>query len=110
VPPSQIAATAPRAKPAPSAPPPKPAPQPAAKPSGGAWRVQLGAFSTEARARSQWQTLSPKAGALRDAQPYYVKAGAIVRLQAGGFASSGEASRVCGEVKRAGGQCLPVAP
>lgn len=112
VPPSQVAAThtPPPAKTTPSAPPPKPASPPAAKPSGGAWRVQLGAFSTEARARSQWQTLSPKVGALRSAQPYYVKAGAIVRLQAGGFASSADASRACADVKRAGGQCLPVGP
>ncbi|MGN6277579.1 MAG: SPOR domain-containing protein [Sphingomonas sp.] len=110
LPPSQVATTAPRAKPTPSAPPPKPTPQPAAKPSTGAWRVQLGAFSTEARARSQWQTLGPKVAALRGAQPYYVKAGAIVRLQAGGFASSADANHACADVKRAGGQCLPVAP
>jgi len=118
VPPSQVAANArpgasyspPAATAKPSAPPPKPAPQPAAKPSGGAWRVQLGAFSTEARAKSLWQTISPKVATLRGAQPYYVKAGAIVRLQAGGFASSADAAHACADVKRAGGQCLPVAP
>ncbi len=110
VPPSQVAATAPRAKPAPVTPPAKPAPTPATRSSSGPWRVQLGAFSTEARARGQWQTLSGKAASLRGTQPYYVKAGAIVRLQAGGFASSAEASRACADVKRAGGQCLPVAP
>lgn len=118
-PPSQVAANDARgasyARPAESSKPAvsasaKPTPQPAAKPSGGAWRIQLGAFSTEARARSQWQTLSPKVGALRGAQPYYVKAGAIVRLQAGGFASSADAGHACADVKRAGGQCLPVAP
>jgi cell division septation protein DedD len=117
VPPSQVTANRPgasyappAAKPAPSAPPSKPAAQPAAKPSGGAWRIQLGAFSTEARAKSQWQSLSPKVAALKGSQPYYVKAGAIVRLQAGGFASSADASRACADVKRSGGQCLPVAP
>ena len=117
VPPSQVAATrpgttytAPPAKPAPSAPPPKPALQPAAKSSSGAWRIQLGAFSTEARAKTLWQSLSPKVAALNGSQPYYVKAGSIVRLQAGGFASSTDAAHACADVKRAGGQCLPVAP
>lgn len=113
VPPSQVAANRPGATYA--APTAKPAsttasPKPAARPSGGAWRVQLGAFSTEARAKSQWQALSPKVATLRGTQSYYVKAGAIVRLQAGGFASSAEAARACADVKRAGGQCLPVAP
>ena len=109
VPPSKpVASAKPAAAPVKAAPAPaKPAPTPA---KGGRWRVQLGAFSTEARAKSQWQTLSGKAAVLRGAQPYYVKAGAIVRLQAGGFGSSADASRACADVKRAGGQCLPVAP
>ena len=114
VPPSQVAANRPGASyappPAKASPPPKPTAAPPPRASGGAWRVQLGAFSTEARAKSQWQNLSPKVATLRGAQPYYVKAGAIVRLQAGGFASSAEASHACADVKRTGGQCLPVAP
>ena len=110
VPPSQTAAAAPSPAKAPAPQTPKPAAPAAAKPSGGNWRIQLGAFSTEARAKTLWQSLSPKVAALKDSQPYYVKAGAIVRLQAGGFASSADASRACAEVKRAGGQCLPVAP
>ena len=115
VPPSEVAATAPGASyPRPgskAAPPPaKPAPQPAAKPTGGAWRIQLGAFSTEARAKTLWRTLNPKVAALKTSQPYYVKAGTIIRLQAGGFTSSADANHACADVKRAGGQCLPVAP
>jgi TPR repeat protein len=120
VPPSQVAA-APGAsypKPGSKTPPPpvKAAPPPAhpapvaAKPSSGAWRIQLGAFSTEGRAKNLWQSLSPKVAVLKGSRPYYVKAGAIVRLQAGGFASSAEAASACAQVKRAGGQCLPVAP
>ncbi|TPG18868.1 hypothetical protein EAH87_11525 [Sphingomonas koreensis] len=104
----------PGAKPTPPArpTPPSHAAQPAsAKPAAhGNWRVQLGAFGNEARARSLWSSLSPKVASLRGGQPYIVHAGSVVRLQAGGFASSAEASRVCGEVKRAGGACLPVAP
>lgn len=120
VPPSQVASAPGASYPKPgskaspppvqAAPPPaRPAP-PAAKPSSGAWRIQLGAFSTEARAKNLWQRLSPKVSALKGSQPYYVKAGAIIRLQAGGFASSAEAANACAEVKRAGGQCLTVAP
>jgi cell division septation protein DedD len=114
VPPSQAAANdrpgASYAPPAKASPPAKPAASPPPRASGGNWRVQLGAFSTEARARSQWQSLSPKVATLRSSQPYYVKAGAVFRLQAGGFASSADAARACSDVKRAGGQCLPVAP
>ena len=114
VPPSTVAAVpgASYPKPGGKAPPPpaKPAPKPATAAHGGAWRIQLGAFSTEARATTLWRTLSPKVSVLKDSQPYYVKAGAIVRLQAGGFASKTDADHACAEVKRGGGQCLPVAP
>ncbi|HEU4960378.1 MAG TPA: SPOR domain-containing protein [Sphingomonas sp.] len=123
VPPSKVAAAGtsyaapgskapPPAKPA-SKPAAKPALQPAApaaKPASGKWRIQLGAFSTEARARSLWTSLSPKVAALNHASPDLVHAGSIVRLQVAGFASSAEAARACAEVKRAGGQCLTVAP
>ncbi|MGN6377079.1 MAG: SPOR domain-containing protein [Sphingomonas sp.] len=87
---------------------PKPQPAPAA--SDGKWRVQLGAFSTEDRARRLWQELNPKVAALHDSQLFLVHAGAVTRLQAGGFASSAAADRVCAAVKRAGNACLPVAP
>lgn len=110
--PPQAKAAPPQAKAAPQAaakPAPPPA-KPAAKPAGGKWRIQLGAFSTEARARSLWGSLSPKVAALKGASPDLVRAGSIVRLQVAGFASGAEASRACAEVKRAGGQCLTVAP
>jgi cell division septation protein DedD len=115
VPPSKVAALPGASYPKPSdkaalPPPAKPTPKPAPAAHGGAWRIQLGAFSTEARAKSLWRSLSPKVAVLKGGQPYYVKAGAIVRLQAGGFASSAEAASACAAVKRAGGQCLPVAP
>jgi cell division septation protein DedD len=134
VPPSQVAMNngpgasypAPGAHPAPppppahTAPPPavrpvpphnaEPAPAPAPAASGGSWRVQLGAFSTEARARSLWQSLNPKVAALHGAQPYLVHAGAVTRLQAGSFASSAAAEQVCAAVKRAGNACLPINP
>jgi len=97
------AETPPPAKPAPA----RPAPSPAVH---GGWRVQLGAFSTEARARALWETLSPKVPSLRGGQPYLVHAGPVTRLQAGAFASGAEAERACAEVKRAANACLTVAP
>ncbi|CAM8637832.1 MULTISPECIES: SPOR domain-containing protein [Sphingobium] len=80
------------------------APAPAA--SGG-WRVQLGAFSEEGRARTLWSQLSGKVKGLSAYQPYLVKAGAVTRLQAGPLASSNDAARLCGAIKAAGGDCMP---
>jgi cell division septation protein DedD len=79
-------------------------------PGGGGWRVQLGAFSSEANARHLWESLNPHVPSLRGGHPYLVHAGAVTRLQAGSFASSAEAAQACAEVKRAGNACLPVAP
>ena len=125
VPPSQVAAnngpgaSYPRPGTAPATPhhaettsPAKPAPaKPSSAPAAhGGWRVQLGAFSSEARARSLWEKLSPKVPSLRGGQPYLVHAGSITRLQAGAFASAAEAERACAEVKRASNACLTVAP
>jgi len=119
VPPSRVAESTPGASYAAPArtTPPAPAPAPASHPApsvaaqpGGAWRIQLGAFSTEARARTLWQRLGPKVASLRGRQPRFVHAGAVIRLQADGFASSAAAQSACADVKRAGNACLPVAP
>lgn len=124
LPPSTITPTAakPVPPPAPVPAPPKPAPQVAvAKPkptprsatavaapaSAGNWRVQLGAFGEEARARSLWSSLTGKVGGLAAYQPYLVKAGPVTRLQAGPIASSAEAARLCGAIRAAGADCMP---
>jgi len=104
--------------PPPSAPPArsKPVPKPAAvatrplapKPgAAGDWRVQLGAFSDAGRARALWGSLQRS---FAGAQPYYVKAGAVTRLQAGPYASRGEAERQCAAMRGRGQACLPVKP
>ncbi len=115
-PPAQVAQTVPKpARPAPvtkptpapkPVPKPTPKPTPAAKPAApsGNWRVQLGAFSTPGNAQAQWNTVRGKLGG---AQPFYVKAGAVTRLQAGGFASKAAANRACAS---AGVACVVVAP
>ena len=79
-------------------------PAPAAN---GPWRVQLGAFSEEGRARALWARLKAKVGGLSDYQVYIIKGGAVTRLQAGPLASSTEAARLCGSIKAAGAECMP---
>ena len=122
-PPVQLAAASPPPPaPAPSAPPPPPAPRvrpartppvqtverapaPAPAPAvGGRWRIQLGAFSSEANARHAW---SAAAGRLPGLQPYYVRAGNVIRVQAGPLRDRAAAARACAGV---GGGCFPVAP
>ncbi|MFY9351811.1 MAG: SPOR domain-containing protein, partial [Sphingobium sp.] len=76
-------------------------------PAAGGWRVQLGAFGEESRARALWGELSRKVGGLAAYQPYLVKAGPVTRLQAGPVASSEAATRLCGAVKAAGADCMP---
>ncbi|APL94372.1 tetratricopeptide repeat protein [Sphingobium indicum] len=118
--PSKPKAPEPTAKPAPAkttaAKPPEsrppesrlPASRPALpKPASGGWRVQIGAFSAEARARALWTQLSAKVGGLSGYQPYILTSGGVTRLQAGPLASSADASRLCGAIKAAGAECMP---
>ncbi|WP_416464952.1 SPOR domain-containing protein [Sphingomonas sp. VDB2] len=121
LPPSTPSQPAPKPAPAPPRPAPqvvvakpKPAPEPArpaamaaAPAASGGWRVQLGAFGEEARARTLWSQLSRKVSGLSAYQPYLVKAGAVTRLQAGPLASSNDAARLCGAIKAAGADCMP---
>jgi len=81
--------------------PAKPAP---ARKSGGAWRIQLGAFRDRENASALWQKLRARLGGV---EPFYVTAGGVTRLQAGGYASRGEAQAAC---SRSGQSCMVVAP
>lgn len=83
---------------------PRPAAQAPAAAAGGRWRVQLGAFSNEGNARRAWGAV---AGRLPGLQPYYVRAGALIRVQAGPLRDRAAALRACGI---AGHGCYPVAP
>lgn len=78
--------------------------------SAGRWRVQLGAFAAEARARALYTQLESKVSALRALQPYLVKSGSVTRLQAGPLANGAAADQLCGQVRSAGGSCLTLAP
>ena len=72
--------------------------------TGGAWKIQLGAFSTQANAQTQWSRVRGKLG---NAQPVYAKAGTVIRLQASGFASKAAAQKACAA---SGVPCVVVAP
>jgi len=76
----------PKAAPQKKTAPPTGGKQPVASTSGGAHYVQLGAFSSRARAESQWQRLAARfARELGTLTPRYVagktRAGGVVRLQ-----------------------------
>lgn len=76
------------------------------KPAKGKWRIQLGAYSTTARAETQWKKLCAQVSGLADHSYFLEKNGPIVRLQAGPFASQADALRICNRVKAAGGECM----
>lgn len=85
-----------------------PMPKPAAPGSAtGGWRVQIGAFSAEARARTLWSQLRAKVSGLSGYQPYILTSGGVTRLQAGPLANSADATKLCGAIKAAGAECMP---
>lgn len=112
VPPVAVAQNA-APKPAPAAKPPAsaaPAAKPApAAPAQGGWRVQLGAFGAEAKARTLWESLKGRSGQMASLQPYLVKAGAFTRLQAGPLPSKAAAEKACASVKSASQPCFVTA-
>ena len=76
--------------------------------ANGDWRIQLGAFSEEGRARTLWNGLERQNAALTGLQPYLVKAGAVTKLQAGPFATQAAARQACDSVVRTGQACFAV--
>jgi TPR repeat protein len=90
-------------------PPPRTAPAAATNPTSGEWRIQLGAFSQEARAREAWTALRREYPAIVSGlEPAYAPSGAMVRLQAGRFASAGDANAVCQRLRDTGRPCFAV--
>ncbi len=99
-------------------PAPAPTPAPAAPPAAmttavvttapvdEGWRIQLGAFSQQARAKTLWSQLEGRIGALQSLQPYLVDAGSVTRLQAGPFATKAQAESMCATVKANGNACI----
>ena len=84
--------------------PPKPAPAPAAT---GKWRIQLGAFGQLSNADALWNRI--KARPEVSGHPRLnVKAGAVTKLQAGGFPSQAAAQAACAKLKAAGFDCVAI--
>lgn len=88
------------------APPPPPAPV-AAPAASGAWRVQLGAFGQPGNADALWNKLKGRPE-LAGHPRLNVKAGAVIKLQAGGFASEAAARAACGKLSAGGQTCIAV--
>lgn len=87
---------------------PAPVPAPAAVAKAGDWRIQIGAFSEPARARSLWDSLKQRVTTLGTMQPYLVKAGAVTKLQGGPLPTRAAADRACAAVKAARQDCFAV--
>lgn len=80
-----------------------------ASPGIGGWHVQLGAYASQTAAESQWNGQHSKAvAAIGTAEPLYVSAGTMVKLQVGNFTSHDAAAKACGEMKTKGLGCFPV--
>ncbi|MEQ1547999.1 MAG: SPOR domain-containing protein [Chakrabartia sp.] len=77
---------------------------------GGKFAVQLGAFSSVARADAAWSKVSRKFASISHYDPsrsrVHVKKASLFRLSVSGFTSREDAGRVCSQVKAAGGACF----
>ena len=111
--PPKVAAK-PATKPAPPAPKPpakvasKPATPATAVPTAtGSWRIQLGAFSQKSSAETLYRKLSSSAP-VAGHPGFYVRAGAVTRLQVGGFASKSAAAAACSTLSARGQPCFAV--
>lgn len=111
-PPSKMASAPKPVATAPKPASPKPAPPKPAAPvqraaTAGPWRVQLGAFGVSGNADKLWNKLRSRpelAGHGKVLEPE----GKLVKLQAGGFASSADAEAACSRLSAGGFACLPV--
>lgn len=77
----------------------------AAAAANGPWRVQLGAFAVRGNADRLWTRLSGR-GELAGRAKLAIPAGAVTKLQAGGYPSRDAAEDACRSLKRIGQECL----
>jgi cell division septation protein DedD len=83
-----------------------------AQPIPAGWRIQLGAFSTEAAARAAWAEVSARSTTLGGMTPHFepVPGKSLTRLQVKGVESRDQAIQLCAHAAAAGFDCLPVKP
>lgn len=74
--------------------------------AAGPWRIQLGAFGVAANADAVWNKVKGRPE-LAGHPRLNVKAGAVTKLQAGGFASREAAQAACSRLAAAGFTCIP---
>jgi cell division septation protein DedD len=83
------------------------APRPASPATGGTWRLQLGAFGVPANADAMWDRVKARPEVAGHAK-LLIGAGAVKRLQAGGYVSQAAAQSACVRLSTAGFACLAV--
>jgi TPR repeat protein len=81
--------------------------EPAASVESGSWRIQLGAFSQRSSAEGLYRKLAASAP-VAGHPAVYTKAGSVIRLQVGGFASKAAAASACASLTAKGHACFPV--
>jgi cell division septation protein DedD len=87
-------------------PTPRAVPTPAPTAASGTWRVQLGAFGVASNADAMWAKFKGRPEIAGHAR-LSVKAGAVTKLQAGGYSQAG-AQAACAKLKAAGITCAAV--
>ena len=80
-------------------------PSPAPARVGGSWRVQLGAFGVPGNAERLWARVASRPE-IAGHERLLLPTGRVTRLQAGGFASQGDAQSACNALRRGGFDCL----
>jgi len=75
--------------------------------ASGPWRVQFGAFGQPGNADALWSKLKGRAE-LAGKVRFNVRAGAVTKLQAGGFATEAAARTVCQRLVASGQTCIAV--
>lgn len=93
----------------PSAPSARAEATPPPAPANAGWKVQLGAFSSEATAAAQWTKVAGLSS-FRGTEPIYVPVQSFVRLQAGPFADRTAARNACTAAKAVGQECFAIQP
>lgn len=98
------------------APEPKPVAKPAAKPAAttagsGNYKIQLGAYGSDAEARQNWSKITAKHGDVVKGSPLIVVADVngktYYRLRAIGFNSADDAKAACAKLTSRGQGCFP---
>lgn len=109
-----IQAEAPKPVPSPQPPAPKvemPKPKPQNPAPAGVFKIQLGAYSSEAEAKQNWARISSKHAVILSGVPHSIQkaqvAGKIVyRLRISGYATADAAKQACAKLSASGQACF----